>query len=267
MVWLNRATNRYQGGPQQIMHVRDACPQCASQQFKRNGHTHSGKQNHRCKACGRQFVLNAPDRVIAEDQRRLVERLLCEKISLHGICRAVGVSIRWLMRFLVTCFAALPDHLHVQPVAAPGDVILGRLEVEADEMWSFVQRKANKQWVWLAMDKQTRQIIAFHVGDRSHASAKQLWAKLPAVYRKRAMFYTDQYAVHTGIIPAAQHKAITKHARKTNHIERFNNTLRQRVSRLVRDTLAFSKKLANHIGAIKYFICQYNLTRAAALPG
>ena len=54
--------------------------------------------------------------------------------------------------------------------------------------------------------------------------------------------------------------------RERHHIERFNNTLRQRVSRLVRDTLAFSKKLANHIGAIKYFIRHYNLTRPAALP-
>ena len=52
-------------------------------------------------------------------------------------------------------------------------------------------------------------------------------------------------------------------ARKTNHIERFNNTLRQRVSRLVRSALSFSKTLANHIGAIKYFICHYNLTKAA----
>ena len=77
--------------------------------------------------------------------------------------------------------------------------------------------------------------MAFHVGDRSHESAKQLWANLPVVYRERATFYTDQYAVYTGVIPAAQHKAITKHARKTNHIERFNNTLRQHVSRLVRD--------------------------------
>jgi insertion element IS1 protein InsB len=85
------------------------------------------------------------------------------------------------------------------------------------------------------------------------------------VYREQAMFSTDQYAVYTGIIPAAQHKAITKHARTTNHIERFNNTLRQRVSRLVRDPLAFSKNLANHIGAIKYFLCHDNLTRAAAL--
>jgi insertion element IS1 protein InsB len=53
-------------------------------------------------------------------------------------------------------------------------------------------------------------------------------------------------------------------ARKTNHIERFNNTLRQRVSRLVREALSFSKKLVNHIGAIKLFICHYNLTRAVA---
>jgi insertion element IS1 protein InsB len=52
--------------------------------------------------------------------------------------------------------------------------------------------------------------------------------------------------------------------RETNHIERFNNMLRQRVSRLVREALSFSKKLANHIGAIKLFICHYNLTRAAA---
>ena len=66
------------------------------------------------------------------------------------------------------------------------------------------------------------------------------------------------------VIPVAQHKAISKLARKINHIERFNNTLRQRVSRLVRDALSFSKKLANHIGAIQLFICHYNLTRAAA---
>jgi len=202
--------------------------------------------------------------VIGEEQRTLVERLLREKISLHGICRAVGVSMRWLMGFMVGRFAALPDHLHVLPVAAPREVIIGRLEVEADEMWSFVKQKANKQWVWIALDKQTRHIIAFHVGDRSHASAKQLWANLPAVYREQATFSTDQYAVYTGVMPAAQHKAITKPARKTNHMERFNNTLRQRVSRLVRDTLAFSKKLANHIGAINYFICHYNLSRAAA---
>ena len=91
-------------------------------------------------------------------------------------------------------------------------------------MASFVQKKANKQWVWIAMDAKTRQIIAFHVGDRSHTSAEQLWAKIPQAYRQHATFYTDQYVVYAKVIPVAQHQAISKLARKTNHIERFNNT-------------------------------------------
>src|SRR5262249_10840887 len=103
-------------------------------------------------------------------------------------------------------------------------------------------------------------------GSRSQSSAEQLWAHLPPVYRERTMFYTDQYTVYKSVIPPTQHRAISKLARKTNHGERFNCTLRQRVSRLVRATLSFTKNLANHIGAIKYFICHYNLTKCAALP-
>ncbi|WP_228840602.1 IS1 family transposase, partial [Candidatus Protochlamydia phocaeensis] len=57
----------------------------------------------------------------------------------------------------------------------------------------------------------------------------------------------------------AQHRPVGKESGKTSYIERFNCTLRQRVARLVRKTLSFSKKLANHIGMIKYFICYYNL--------
>src|SRR5262245_10327538 len=158
MVLLARITNQYHGGQWNVMGMREACPECGAERFKKNGHIHTGKQNHQCKQCGRQFVLHAENRMMSADQRAMVERLLCEKISLHAICRAVGVSLQWLMDFIVARFAALPDHLHVQPVAAPGDVFIGRLEVEADEMWSFVKQKANKQWVWIAMDKQTRQI-------------------------------------------------------------------------------------------------------------
>jgi insertion element IS1 protein InsB len=119
------------------------------------------------------------------------------------------------------------------------------------------------------MDIMTRQIIAFHMGNRSHTSAEHLWAKSPHAYRQHATFYTDQtdqYVVYEKVIPAAQHRAIHKLARKTHHIERFNNTLRQRLARLVRNTLSFSKKVENHIGAIKFFICHYNLEKAGALP-
>src|SRR5262245_22470946 len=74
--------------------TREACPQCGSTWYKKNGHTHTGKQNHRCKVCGRAFVRLPENRLITEEQRTLIERLLLERISLRGICRAMGVGLR-----------------------------------------------------------------------------------------------------------------------------------------------------------------------------
>lgn len=53
---------------------------------------------------------------------------------------------------------------------------------------SFVDCKQNKQWVWLAMD---REIIGVYIGDRSEEGARQLWNSLPPVYRQCAVCYTD----------------------------------------------------------------------------
>jgi insertion element IS1 protein InsB len=207
------------------MVVRDMCPGCGSPQFKKNGHIHNGKQNYQCKACGRQFVASAEEHVISGEQRMMIAHPLRERISLRGICRAVGVSLTWLLHFMVECFAACPDHLYVQLPGDPTDVVVQRLEAEADEMWSFVGKRANKQWLWIAMDARTRQVIAFHVGDRSRESGAQLWAKVPEVYQRQVVFHTDLYEVYKGVIPPERHKPITRKARKTNHIERFNSTL------------------------------------------
>jgi len=78
------------------------------------------------------------------------------------------------MHCIVTYFAMLPDSLHVRPVASPRDGIIGRLEVEADEMGSFVKKKANKQGVWIAMDTQTRQIMALHASITSPFAIEKL---------------------------------------------------------------------------------------------
>jgi IS1 family transposase len=56
------------------------------------------------------------------------------------------------------------------------------------------------------------------------------------------------------ILPSKRHRAVGKDSGQTNHSKRCNTTLRQRVGRLVRKTLAFSKKQENHIGAIWYLI-------------
>jgi insertion element IS1 protein InsB len=72
------------------MIIRDGCPQCQSPKSKKNGHIHNGKQNYQCKDCGRQFVDCFAQDLVSDDTRALIERLLVERISLRGICRAVG---------------------------------------------------------------------------------------------------------------------------------------------------------------------------------
>ena len=67
----------------------------------------------------------------------------------------------------------------------------GTLTIQLDEMWSFVRSKDNKQWIWLAIDADSREIVGVYVGDRSRQSAKKLWQSLPPVYRQCAVSYTD----------------------------------------------------------------------------
>jgi insertion element IS1 protein InsB len=234
-----------------------SCPSCGLSHSKRNGHTYYGKQNYQCLECRRQFVKDA-HRIDAAT-RDVVKKLLLERVSLRGICRVLSLSLGWLLKFIAEIYDQLPDDLSVQPVTtARRGLRLLCLEAEADEMWSFVQRRADKQWLWLAFDPQTKQVLAFYVGDRSRQSARQLWKRVPRSYREQATCYTDDWQAYRQVIPEERHQVCDKGSGHTNAIERFNCTLRQRVSRLVRKTLSFSKKLANHIGAIKYFICHYN---------
>ena len=238
------------------------CPNCNSTDTKKNGHIHNGKQNHYCKECGQQFVQNPEQILISDHKRERIRKLLMERIPLRGVCRVEGVSLRWLLSFIVDLYEQLPDDLNFQLKGEVDGLLIYTLKSEVDEMFSFVGNKENKQWVWIAMDVKSRQIVAFHVGDRSRQSTKALWQSIPERYRNHTTFYTDGWCAYEGVILEKQHRVVNKLLRITNHVERFNCTLRQRVSRLVRQFLPFSKKLASHIGAIKYFICHYNLEKA-----
>jgi IS1 family transposase len=112
----------------------------------------------------------------------------------------------------------------------------------------------------LALDIDTKEIVGVFVGDRSRKGARQLWCSLPPVYRQCAVCYSDFWEAYEQVIPSKRHKKVGKETGKTNYIERFNCTMRQRISRLVRKTLSFSKKVENHIGAIWYFVHHYNLS-------
>ena len=130
--------------------------------------------------------------------------------------------------------------------------------IECDELWSFVGKKARKQWIWIAMDRESRLVVAMHIGSRGLKGAKGLWQNLPESYREQALFYTDFWEAYRAILLRERHRAVGNGTGLTNHIERLNLTLGQRVSKLGRKTLSFSKNHENHIGAIRNFIHHYN---------
>ena len=142
--------------------------------------------------------------------------------------------------------------------------------IEIDEVWSFVRRKGQKAWVWIALGFQSRQVLAMVVGDRSAKTCRKLWERLPQAYQALLLF-TDFYEVYQSVLPKEQHQPCKKGSGLTNAVERFNLTLRQRVGRMVRKTLSFSRSWTMHVLCLRIFIDTYNrycLTRFKMdLPG
>ncbi|MBC8111910.1 MAG: IS1 family transposase [Verrucomicrobia bacterium] len=231
----------------------NACPHCGSVKFVKNGTSYYGKQNYLCRHCKRQFV----ERHQKQVDQALIGRLLLERISLAGICRVLQISMSVLMRVTKQIWETMPQELPLSQKISQVDVFC----LEADELWSFVGSKANKQWIWLAIDRQTNLIVGFHLGERDGENALGLWLSIPELIREQAFFFTDNLPAYREVFGKKQHRAEGK--RETLKIERFNNTLRQRCSRLVRKTLSFSKKWEHHYLAIFYFLIHYNLDKMA----
>ena len=148
--------------------------------------------------------------------------------------------------------AGLPTFTDTLLPAEKGDVL------ELDELWSFVQSKAQTLWLWVALCRRTRQIIAYTLGDRSQQSAADLRASLSPDYRGRAT-RSDLWEAYAAAFPARTHRCCGKEDGETCHVERWFGTLRARLSRLVRRAYSFSKCPENHLEAIHLFITTYNL--------
>ena len=133
-----------------------------------------------------------------------------------------------------------------------GDVL------ELDELWSFVGSKAGTLWLWVALCRRTRQIVAWTLGDRSEQSAADLRATLPKDYRHCAT-RSDFWDAYAAAFPRGTHRSCGKEEGETCHVERWFGTLRARTSRLVRRAYSFSKNAENHLDAIHLFITTYNL--------
>lgn len=168
------------------------CPSCPSIKIVKNGKTYNGKQNYKCKDCGRQIVLNNKHH-ISQDRRKMIKKALNERISLLGICRVFKVSLPWLLDFAASVWKAVPVGIGLNELwlkkLRPKKAQL--IVLQLDEAWCFVDNKKRKRWIWVTFDPVNRVVVAFHIGNRGEESAKALWRKVPTLYKGNCLYATD----------------------------------------------------------------------------
>ena len=129
--------------------------------------------------------------------------------------------------------------------------------LEVDEIFHFIHLKMNQIRIWIVHNRKNRQIVSFFIGDGSMESCKRLWRKLPYEFLKSNSF--SDFWKSYNCLPNSTHTKVGKETGETAHIERLNNTIRQRFGRFVRKTLSFSKKEFMLNLHFKLWAYQYNI--------
>jgi insertion element IS1 protein InsB len=217
-----------------------SCHHCHSSHTIRHGYTRKGKQRYRCHTCARSFVRDPGTAAYDPARKEEILRAYHERASLRGLSRIFGVSRNTVTRWLKKADSLPPLEQTLAPAAQREEEVL-----ELDEVWSFVRQRKNKRWIWLALCRRTRQEVAYAIGNRGGETCRLLWERVPESYR-RGILYSDFWESYQKVLPEDQHQPMGKSSGQTNHVERWNCTLRQRLGGFVRKTLSFSKSEAMH---------------------
>lgn len=119
-------------------------------------------------------------------------------------------------------------------------------------MWSYVVKKANQRWLWYAIERTSRRVLAFVLGPRTDETYRKLLALLPAGLLDR--YSTDEWGAYERV----PFEALRLRGKMGNQrIERANLTLRTRIKRLTRRTICFSKSEIIHDIVIALFINEF----------
>lgn len=230
------------------------CPNCGSQDMVKNGTDYKGSQKYYCHDCDSYGTLKATARY-SQDEKARILKAYQERVSMRGIRRIFGVVSQTLLRWIREALENMPSLRQTLSPARVDDIL------ELDELWSFVLKKSNKRWIWIALCRRTRQVVAYFIGDRSEKSCRELWKRIPASYKK-CRSYSDFWDAYRNVFSSQTHQSVGKESGQTNHVERWNCTLRQRLARFVRKSLSFSKSEVVHDLVLRFFIINYNLQHA-----
>lgn len=240
---------------------------------------------------------------LCQSKKIQVLNALVEGCSIRSIERMTGIHRDTIMRLGVKAGSKSARLLDQKLI----NLQVG--EVEVDEIWCFVQKKqkhitvsdnrlkVGDQYIFVAMDANTKLIPSYLIGKRNSGNALELMRDLQFRVNNRFQLTTDGYRPYIdavektfgsnvdfsqlvkvyggdessreryspseikGIYPTQIMGNPNPSRVSTSYIERQNLTMRMQIRRLTRLTNAFSKKLGNLKAAVALHFAHYNFMR------
>ena len=251
------------------------------------GRTKNGTQKYRCKPCRKVYVpprRRVGSMLIPFERAQLAAHLLVEGCSVRSVSRLTGLRCNTVLSLLEYlgkgCDALLRKRIRgFQPS-----------HLEIDEIWTYVCKKQKRvkrgdprvvgdAYCFIALDRATRLVVAWHLGKRDESSTNYFITKVRDATAGKFQISSDGFeaypwAIATGLHDRATHGRIVKVTRpgrveagfgdpdldqtETTYVERLNGTLRQWCKRYQRVTYAFSKKWENLEHALALHFAYYN---------
>ena len=283
------------------------CRKCNHDKVKKFGYRR-GIQRYRCNSCSSVFTNEQPrigSHYIRQDQAEKALLMMLEGMSVRSISRITGLHRDTILALMLTAAE------NAQRVLETKIRNIKANYVECDEVWCFVAKKAKRvrkddpaefgdQWVFVALDAETKLVPCFEVGKRTRETTYKFLASLQShLSEARFQLTTDGFHfyqrgvedVFAGQADFAQlvklygdygqHDAAGKYSPgkimeviskirdgqpdpehiSTSYVERSNLSLRMHLRRFTRLTNAYSKKLENLKAAVCLWFAFYNFCR------
>lgn len=206
------------------------------------------------------------------EKRKQIFHLLCEGNGVRSITRLVGCSTNTVSALQIK-YCSIIEFINKKYIRE-----LEMEEVEADEIFTFIGRKSNIRYIYVALDRVSKLVIHFRIGKRDTDDAKEFLSGLSIKLKNKTNISTDwlpayvsatnrnQYGRKDALLSAIniirakeENKSLPKSI--TNNIESHNGNIRQHVSRLTRKTRCFSKKEEGLRMHLTLFFFYYNFIK------
>ena len=214
------------------------CPKCQSKRFVKNGIVRK-KQRYKCKECKCNFTQPY------QGKKPPKTKLLACVLYLNGLgFRRIGAILKVNHNSVIRWVKEYGEEIEK---TFPVDKTKKHCKViEIDEMWHYIGKKKQKLWIWIALDRETKEVLAWQTGSRGKKTLKKLLIQISHI--SCDYYATDKWKVYRQLIP--DNKLIQSKA-ETHIIESQNCRVRHYLARFCqrhplgkRKTLCYSKSVA-----------------------